>query len=114
MSSTAKIWWTFGAGVVAFFALCWFGDLIRESWFYDRSSGDWTYTVAYYLTGIIFFASVFGLMKHAWRNGQRDRMVICVCWAGIALSVVLGRIATNPDSNCSVDWDGRSNPTVCE
>lgn len=97
----------------ALFTLFFLGDYIRDEWLGGVPLG-WAHTFLYYATAALLIGSGYGLFKYKWRNGGKDRLIICACWCGIVLGLVLNRVITDPDSNCYVDWDGRSNPTVCE
>lgn len=57
---------------------------------------------------ILFGVIVYGL--------TRDK--VTQSWgkwvAGIAAVALLAMVISSPDDGCYVDWDGRSNPTVCD
>jgi hypothetical protein len=57
---------------------------------------------------ILFAAIIYGLTRdkvtQKWGN-----------WlAGAAVAVLMAMVISAPDDGCYVDWDGRSNPTVCD
>jgi hypothetical protein len=56
----------------------------------------------------VFAAVIYGL--------TRDRVTQPLGrWlAGGAFAVLLITVISDPDDGCYVDWDGRSNPTVCD
>lgn len=56
----------------------------------------------------VFAVVIFGL--------TRDR--VTQPWgrwlAGAAVAVLLFTVISSPDDGCFTDWDGRTNPTVCD
>lgn len=54
-----------------------------------------------------------GVLGRQWRGGDRKaRLFIVLGWMSFAAFIALGGLLHDP--RCYVDWDGRSNPTVCD
>lgn len=70
-----------------------------------------------YLLGLActagILAGIYLPHKHAWSwKSQRPRFVACVALSAISAFIAIAM--RDPNSSCFVDWDGRSNTSVCE
>jgi hypothetical protein len=70
-----------------------------------------------YLLGLASTAGIIGgvylCWNLSWSNpAHRPKFAACVTLSVFSLFVALAM--RDPDSSCYVDWDGRSNSTVCE
>ena len=100
------------AGISVVFGLFWLGDQVRSEFGLAHGSNHLTYVLVLALGVACFFGGISVVVKRAWNGPSRDRVGRALGVLLIGVGVVCLRAASDP--NCSVDWDGRSNPTVCD
>jgi len=97
---------------IVFFPLFALGDYIQHALFGGPPEGFSAFALGTVSVGFII-AGFKGVLGRRWRTAaSRDRLVLALAWASFAAAVVAARAASNPD--CYMDWDGRSNPGICE